>query len=158
MVAITVILAAVIGTFVLGLGDGLQQTPQSQLNLDDASGSSPVADGESESVLNIDHNGGDEIPAEDIEIRVRDPVTDSWTTMWDGSSTTNATLYSGDQESELGFGDDPSSLTVGSSETISITNADDSTTADADFDGEYDVQIIHVPSDSIILEETVDIE
>jgi len=32
MVAITVILAAVIGTFVLGLGDSLQQAPQAQLD------------------------------------------------------------------------------------------------------------------------------
>ncbi|AFZ73675.1 type IV pilin [Natronobacterium gregoryi] len=37
MVAITVILAAVIATFVLGIGDDMQQDPQAGVNIDDAS-------------------------------------------------------------------------------------------------------------------------
>ncbi|SDQ44896.1 type IV pilin [Natronobacterium texcoconense] len=36
MVAITVILAAVIATFVLGIGDDIQQDPQAGVNIDDA--------------------------------------------------------------------------------------------------------------------------
>jgi len=38
MVAITVILAAVIGTFVLGLGDQVEQESQAGVNIEDISG------------------------------------------------------------------------------------------------------------------------
>jgi flagellin-like protein len=51
MVAITVILAAVIGTFVLGLGDQVQQTsPNAQMSFDHDSTSDE---------LEITHDGGD---------------------------------------------------------------------------------------------------
>jgi flagellin-like protein len=60
MVAITVILAAVIGTFVLGLGDSLQQAPQSQISVASDSTNS----------LNISHNGGDPLPQSEILINV----------------------------------------------------------------------------------------
>jgi flagellin-like protein len=58
MVAITVILAAVIGTFVLGLGDQVQQTsPNAQWNWE--------TDGDIESggSLSITHEGGDPVEA-----------------------------------------------------------------------------------------------
>ncbi|WP_435118916.1 type IV pilin [Halolamina sp. C58] len=60
MVAITVILAAVIGTFVLGLGDSLNQAPQAQLEISSAGNSD----------LEISHNGGDSIVAGDLRITV----------------------------------------------------------------------------------------
>jgi flagellin-like protein len=54
MVAITVILAAVIGTFVLGLGDQVQQTsPTAQFTFDYSEG---TTDG---NTLEITHDGGD---------------------------------------------------------------------------------------------------
>jgi flagellin-like protein len=59
MVAITVILAAVIGTFVLGLGDQVQQTsPNAQWNWEangDLTGSSAT--------LDVTHEGGDTVDA-----------------------------------------------------------------------------------------------
>jgi flagellin-like protein len=59
MVAITVILAAVIGTFVLGLGDQVQQTsPNAQWNWDVNS-----SDG-----LELTHEGGDSIDINRIEV------------------------------------------------------------------------------------------
>jgi flagellin-like protein len=55
MVAITVILAAVIGTFVLGLGDQVQDTaPQASFNFE-FGGSSDII---------VTHDGGDTIPSE----------------------------------------------------------------------------------------------
>jgi flagellin-like protein len=57
MVAITVILAAVIGTFVLGLGDQVQQTsPNAQWDWEVDSGD-----------LNVTHEGGDSIEATTLE-------------------------------------------------------------------------------------------
>ncbi|MFC6614379.1 type IV pilin [Halopenitus salinus] len=55
MVAITVILAAVIGTFVLGLGDDLQDTsPTASFNFE-------YEDGASQDSVTITHAGGDTI-------------------------------------------------------------------------------------------------
>lgn len=65
MVAITVILAAVIGTFVLGLGDSVESAPQASFNFD--VGPDDDAGGDA---LTITHRGGDNINANDIEIRV----------------------------------------------------------------------------------------
>jgi flagellin-like protein len=57
MVAITVILAAVIGTFVLGLGGNVNSTPQAQFTFDYDSGNTSV---------NATHDGGDSIPADTL--------------------------------------------------------------------------------------------
>ncbi|MBP1921519.1 flagellin-like protein [Halorubrum alkaliphilum] len=65
MVAITVILAAVIGTFVLGLGDSLgdnQPTAQLSVDLD-----------QDEPDLTIEHNGGDSISSESLRVVVTGP-------------------------------------------------------------------------------------
>ncbi len=58
MVAITVILAAVIGTFVLGLGDSLQQAPQAQLE------ATASDDGD----ITLSHSGGDSLSANEINV------------------------------------------------------------------------------------------
>ncbi len=56
MVAITVILAAVIGTFVLGLGQNVQSTPSASFDFDfNSSNTSLGGDG----VVNVTHSGGD---------------------------------------------------------------------------------------------------
>jgi flagellin-like protein len=70
MVAITVILAAVIGTFVLGLGGSVQETaPQAQFTFDfDDTGPS---DGNSDA-LTITHDGGDSIEVARLTIRISD--------------------------------------------------------------------------------------
>lgn len=52
MVAITVILAAVIGTFVLGLGDNVDSTPQASWDFEIS---------EDDNELTITHTGGDSI-------------------------------------------------------------------------------------------------
>jgi len=122
MVAITVILAAVIGTFVLGLGDSLEQAPQAQLDAE-AAGS-----GASE-VLNISHNGGDSIAAEDIRVVVG---SDEYTS-------------SDDDVSGLGDGE----FNVGDTLTIGNNPSDSEGT---------EVQVIHTPSESIILDTEVDFE
>ncbi|WP_336338267.1 type IV pilin N-terminal domain-containing protein [Haloarcula brevis] len=64
MVAITVILAAVIATFVLGLGDQVSNTaPQASFSTDYDSGNSH---------LTITHDGGDSIKASNLYIRGTD--------------------------------------------------------------------------------------
>lgn len=63
MVAITVILAAVIGTFVLGLGDSISDSaPQAQLNVD----SQNLGAGE----VTLIHQGGDTLQGDDLTVTV----------------------------------------------------------------------------------------
>jgi len=69
MVAITVILAAVIGTFVLGLGDQVQSTtPQASFGFDTASGQEEVT---------ITHETGDTIDAANLKVSATDNFDDS---------------------------------------------------------------------------------
>lgn len=70
MVAITVILAAVIGTFVLGLGDQLQQTsPQASFGFS-----------YSDETLTVTHNGGDGIDGNQLYLRGDIEGDESWFT------------------------------------------------------------------------------
>ena len=69
MVAITVILAAVIGTFVLGLGESVQTTPQAKFNFDY---------NDTGSELTITHDGGDAIASDNLEM-VGNGSTTNWT-------------------------------------------------------------------------------
>ena len=59
MVAITVILAAVIGTFVLGLGDQVQTTtPQAQFTFDEPGSNN----------ITITHDGGDPVDVDNLNV------------------------------------------------------------------------------------------
>jgi flagellin-like protein len=58
MVAITVILAAVIGTFVLGLGSEVQETPAAQFTFEETS---------SDEVM-ITHDGGDPVSRDNLKV------------------------------------------------------------------------------------------
>jgi len=75
MVAITVILAAVIGTFVLGLGDSVESAPQASINFDYVSDNGGSANaGE----VTIRHRGGDTLETDNIEVRINgETVSDS---------------------------------------------------------------------------------
>ena len=72
MVAITVILAAVIGTFVLGLGDQVTQSaPQASFSVDDYDTSN--------NHINISHTGGDTLNSEKTTIKVDKEGGNSYT-------------------------------------------------------------------------------
>jgi len=65
MVAITVILAAVIGTFVLGLGDQVSQTaPQATISVDSVDAGS--------NQFTLKHGGGDDLEASDTDLVISD--------------------------------------------------------------------------------------
>jgi len=74
MVAITVILAAVIATFVLGLGDQISNTaPQASFSFDydtsvSGSDSFGTSAGSADGFLSITHDGGDTIEAANLNI------------------------------------------------------------------------------------------
>ena len=98
MVAITVILAAVIGTFVLGLGDSLGDSqPSAQLSVDVDESSSPAP-------VTVEHGGGDSIEANSLRVVV--------------SNTSSSDQISGEIPSRLSVGDTISSSADGNSISI----------------------------------------
>ena len=87
MVAITVILAAVIGTFVLGLGDNVNSTPQASWDFEEDGGD-----------VIITHNGGDTINGDRLSVTGAaddDSIFDS-DTVTAGSSATVSGPTSGE--------------------------------------------------------------
>jgi flagellin-like protein len=122
MVAITVILAAVIGTFVLGLGDSLGDSqPTAQISVD-------VSQDGTNGTFEFSHDGGDAIESGDMELRISD-----------GTNELSAT----DQFSNrFGVGD-----------TVSGTFSTSGTSSTSDIR----VRLIHTPSDSILLDRTVEV-
>jgi len=65
MVAITVILAAVIGTFVLGLGDRVSDAqPTATFNFDYSTA------GNSDTIVEIAHDGGDAVKDDQVDVKV----------------------------------------------------------------------------------------
>jgi flagellin-like protein len=123
MVAITVILAAVIGTFVLGLGDSLGDSqPTAQIDTD------LEFDGSGNYTLSIEHAGGDRIDSGALNVIVGD-----------GTNQTEVTGVFSD------------AFTVGDTESADFVS-DGGGTAD------IRVRIVHQPSDSIIVDKTVEVD
>lgn len=74
MVAITVILAAVIGSFVLGLGEDIGNSgPQLSLGISDSSDGFDGNDGDV--AFAIQHNNGADLDVANLNISVKDPVS-----------------------------------------------------------------------------------
>jgi len=109
MVAITVILAAVIATFVLGLGDQISSTaPQASFSFEYEQGASPGSGD-----LTVTHNGGATIEAGELFVRGATGASGSWS-----SSSVSSSTYA--PTSDINAGD---SVTVGvdSGDTVRIT-------------------------------------
>ncbi|MFC5279473.1 type IV pilin [Halorubrum rubrum] len=126
MVAITVILAAVIGTFVLGLGDSLgdnQPTTQLDVSIDEGDD----ADDDIKNVT-IEHDGGDPIDSETLDIIVTDE----------------------DDNEATASGEFSDRFSVGDIESGSFSG-DGSGSAD------LRVRIIHQPSESILVDRTIEV-
>lgn len=119
MVAITVILAAVIGTFVLGLGQGVSNSPDVTLDFEYGN------DG-SNDVVNVTHNGGDRIEVGENADSVR--VT----------ASNNSTAWIDADGESIAAGDTASPLAYGSSDTVRVVWFDTTNESSATL-GESDV-------------------
>jgi flagellin-like protein len=140
MVAITVILAAVIGTFVLGLGDQVQSTsPQASFNFDftdqtrDASGSD-VADDE----VTVVHDGGDAIPAARLSF-VANGAQGNWTDAdysGGGAGVHEGSISFADSTDQWSEVESSGDVTAGSSATLDYNSMEGSSAAkSANFNG-----------------------
>ena len=127
MVAITVILAAVIGTFVLGLGDQVQTTaPNAQFSFDYSSGEPAT--------LDVTHDGGSGIDGGELYIMGDVATSDSWET-------------AGHSEVRAGTG-----VTVGNGEDYewadSVKIDDDGNNVAEDVDDDAEIRVVWQDSDS----------
>jgi FlaG/FlaF family flagellin (archaellin) len=89
-VAITVILAAVIGTFVLGLGQNVQSTPQASFDFDFDQGDQRV---------DITHNGGDTLEIGENTATVEITSTSGGTIEWAPTNESDDAVSAGDTQS-----------------------------------------------------------
>ena len=133
MVAITVILAAVIGTFVLGLGDSVESAPQATLQIQENTDAVDQFD--------IRHRGGDRIDFNEFSVVVDGSDDDDGSYSYADSAN--------DDEYESDGGD---VITVGESHTITLGGAS------GDGEEEVTISLIHNPSDNIVLERDVTID
>ncbi|MFC6973978.1 type IV pilin [Halomicroarcula sp. GCM10025709] len=115
MVAITVILAAVIATFVLGLGDQVSNTaPQATFSFDYEAG---AGNGNGDGSLTVVHDGGDSIVASELFLRGSTATgTNTYTGSWDQVNNSNSGLG---QAGEVRAGTSVSTQ-VGSGDTVRI--------------------------------------
>ena len=95
MVAITVILAAVIGTFVLGLGENVNSTPQVTWDFD---AEDQTNDGTIDNIT-ITHNGGDSIEADRLNVTgaVENTNGSQFSLVTDGDFSSGDTVTAGNQ-------------------------------------------------------------
>lgn len=109
MVAITVILAAVIGSFVLGIGGDIEQSPQASLSIEagDATGEVVIA-----------HEGGDDIISSEVSMTVNGNDETFGTDLTPGSEVTYSSGTTG-ADSTVRIIHDPTGQII-ATETIDI--------------------------------------
>ena len=162
MVAITVILAAIIGTFVLGLGQNTQAAPQASLAVSDAS-DDLRDDGTNQAALSIRHDSGDGLQLDEIRIVVREADSNAIVGEWSAGGSWAVTANSDTVTAFLDGTDlnatpaaSGGSLDVG--EVLTLEETTDTTGGSVITDGRYRVVVIHDPSDSTVASATVQID
>jgi len=141
MVAITVILAAVIASFIFGMGTKMKSAPQVQLYLEDAPGK---VDGKGDKLFIVTHYGGDDLNLEEIKLQVVSEDK-TCTLTWDD----NNDKFSGDdlETDEIKGG----ILSVGESFTVKEQNGKNV----FEEAGTLTLRVIHIPTGTIIFEGSV---
>ena len=147
MVAITVILAAVIASFVFGMGSQVKGAPSVRLMLED---NGDMIDDGNDTLFNVTHYGGDALVLDEIKLQVLNE-TKTVTLVWDGSefkdTSTGLTAYDANAFSD-------GILDVGESFGVYETGTDVfSKTPD-----KLTLRVIHIPTNTIIYEGTVSVQ
>jgi flagellin-like protein len=170
MVAITVILAAVIGTFVLGLGNQVgNSAPTTSLTIQDAGEEYDWQFNYNQSVISISHDNGDKLDSENLRVIVRnesngdtlltfDPASEKLDDVWANASygtfaKMNHSSEAMTTESDISVGD-TLDIHEGPMNASSATNGIQGVFYP---DTEYTVTIVHVPSDSQLAKRTIEL-
>ena len=140
MVGLTVVLASSIGAFVLSM-DSPEVMPMSVLDVSDSS--AMLNDSDDNPLLLMQHKGGDVLGASELKL-IFTNSTISETLEW---SDSDSRWSSGDLESN-----DFDDGTVGIGDVITIS---ENGTNVVDTAGSYRMQIIHIPSNTMLIDSTV---
>jgi flagellin-like protein len=156
MVAITVILAAVIASFVFGMGSKVKSAPNAQLVLSDAE---DKLDTQNDVILYVEHYGGDTLKCDELKIIVTDKTNNRiWTLIWNSANrdfedNSNQlalhvnTSYTPAQDGLRYHITANGTLQVGDVAVL-VENTD--LFNNANTPATIEVQIIHIPTNSII--------
>jgi len=121
MVAITVILAAVIASFVLGLGDSQEVAPTATFDFN-------FEEDGSDHALTITHTGGDNI--KDTNLYIRGSGLDDTGGVWDGTGSASTEI------------DDTSAVTSGDSYSIGPSGGSGTYDVHGDISTDYVVRVV----------------
>ncbi len=156
MVAITVILAAVIASFVFGMGTKVRAAPEAQLILSDHEDVINTG-GEADDLVYISHIGGDTLKCDELKIKVTNKGTGtSYVLTWDSNSNCFK-----DSKDKLILYVKAGSRTYGNKYYITtngLLQVGDTATLSENKDKAFvkavpatlEIQIIHIPSNTII--------
>jgi len=134
MVAITVILAAVIASFVLGLGGNTTQNPQASFSWDYEQ---LETDGDTEyGITTISHDGGDSIPAGELYFRGSG---------WGDVDDSDSDFDEYDSISDPLLSDDGS--WTGGSDTSDTSEVSSGMSADIAVNSDFDIQLVWEPAE-----------
>jgi FlaG/FlaF family flagellin (archaellin) len=149
MVAIVVALAAVVGTLAFGLTDEVGETaPRVQVAVTDAG---DAYDGTANQTLfSVAHGTGDTMAATDLRLVVSRVSTDRVVGEFDPLTATDAPLYVQSNGRNVSAGDE-----FGPGDSLSVLDAAAST---LDAGAEYEVVLVHRPTESQVAAETVRLE
>jgi len=143
MVVVTVILAAIIASFIFGMGTKMKSAPQVQLYLEDAPG--PVNTSSDNELFIVTHYGGDDLILKDIKLQVLN-ATKSITLTWDG------TKFSGGGLEAVGSDIEDGILSAGESFKVCETGTQDVFNSSPDI---LTLRVIHIPTGTVIFEGSV---
>lgn len=155
MVAITVILAAVIGTFVLDLGSSVGQTaPQASITVEDSTTNYDPTGSSWQDFVDLTHDGGDQIDAENLKVVARYESNNTELFTWENGEMNNASSHE--------FHVDLNGQTLTSSDTVEtgdvlVVETNAGATNKAADNTEYVVQLIDKKSGKAITDTTVEV-
>ena len=149
MVAITVILAAVIASFVFGLGSKAPKSaPQAQLAISDNT-SDTLGDGTDEGIFNMEHNGGEDLVLADLKIIIYNETaggTELDTLTWNSAAST----FNGGNDKIDTWADDDGILNPGE-----VLRFKEDPTYNVSSGTTLRVKVLHIPSNQFVLDAKV---
>lgn len=140
LVGITVALAAVVGTFALGMTDALTEpAPRSMITVDEV-------DAEDDELALV-HGGGDDLAFEETTIVVVDRTTDERTTF---RAADGAGAWSTAQRLTIDVGTSPSAAAIGGDDAYATADVDGIDAVEVGH--AYSIAVVHEPSGATIIE------
>ncbi|RLM83860.1 type IV pilin [Halobellus sp. Atlit-38R] len=161
MVAVAIILVSVVATYSLGLTDELPKTsPAAVLEMSDASEDFDSGYGERPNFVDITHDNGNPLSANDISIKIYKSsdqlLLAEWTgDKWKPIGASYEPQFQSASDSTSAFYSDP--LSPGDSITIQWYQPTQGSSQWSETDQEYIIQINHIPSGQLVSKQTVDV-